>query len=188
MKFLHFYHRLPSFHFAVVSAKSSGGPEETREIRFPPRQQILSLPWFEGLSRPIHATLPFPPSAPYLSLFQSPAVSGTHTTGNTKPPSDPSQYWRLGRWEGPGGPQGEGCGFQVPPSWAKLPLSFRPPGDYRRQEIEGREEGGEEEWGTSPIQILISGALLIWGPFYPQAKRGCWEGFHDRAGRGVPRQ
>lgn len=57
--------------------------------------RLLFLPWSEGLSpyqfMPVCPFSPHPQNTPYLFPFQSPAVSGTHSMGNTKPPSDPSQ-------------------------------------------------------------------------------------------------
>lgn len=74
--------------------------------------------------------------------------------------------------------QGEGCGFQVPPPWTKLPLSLRPPGDYRRQGIEaGRGRGDRVE--------IPHSETYIWCPFdsgffYPHVKGECWEAFRAR--------
>jgi hypothetical protein len=70
---------------------------------------------------------------------------------NTIPPSDPSQQWRkTGCWQWLGAPQGEECGFQAPPLWAKLPLSLRLPGDYRRQRMEGGRKERRERMGKYP--------------------------------------
>lgn len=68
--------------------------------------------------------------------------------------------------------------FKSPPPWAKLPLSLRPPGDYRRQGIEGGRGRGER------VGIPHSNTY-IWCPldlgfFYPHVKGGRWEAFYAR--------
>lgn len=85
-----------------------GNPVGTQGIHFLPGETDDPCPWLKYFSfsqcsvcltdgvSPFTLSLP-----PYLLLFQSPAVSGTHTMGNTMPPSDPSQQWRRLRcWLG----------------------------------------------------------------------------------------